>query len=199
MYYLLLISSLFTLALAGDIAVFFYRVHNVVFNACIYMYYACMYVKYTVCCVHIYTTTIPHRDIYHTLLGMVCVCVCVCVFFPIILDIKFVGHTSRGHTGARSHRIFHPPSFCGACLIFFREKDSAIPFPRRPWNRILCTNDLIVLHLSGIFIFIFYLLVRKIPFAGIEHTSQRFRRLRGYLWATGATGFNEINKYNISI
>ena len=59
-------------------------------------------------------------------------CVCVCVFFPSILDIKFVGRTSRGHTGERSHRIFNPPSFCGACLDFSREKDSAIPFPRRP-------------------------------------------------------------------
>ena len=55
-----------------------------------------------------------------------------CVFFPFILDIKFVGRTSRGHTGGRSHRISHPPSFCGACLIFSREKDSVIPFPRRP-------------------------------------------------------------------
>ena len=63
---------------------------------------------------------------------LVCVCVCVCVFFPFILDIKFVGCTSRGHTGGRSHRIFHPPSFCGACLNFSREKDSAFPFPRRP-------------------------------------------------------------------
>ena len=60
------------------------------------------------------------------------VLVCVCVFFPFILDIKFVGRTSRGHTGGRSHRISHPPSFCGACLDFCREKDSAIPFPRRP-------------------------------------------------------------------
>ena len=51
--------------------------------------------------------------------------VCVCVFFPFILDIKFVGLTSRGHTGGRSHGIFHPPSFCGACLNFSREKDSA--------------------------------------------------------------------------
>ena len=59
-------------------------------------------------------------------------CVCVCVFFPFILDIKFVGRTSRDHTGGRSHRISHPPSFCGACLNFSREKDSAIPFPRRP-------------------------------------------------------------------
>ena len=59
-------------------------------------------------------------------------CVCVCVFFPFILVIKFVGRTSRGHTGGRSHRVSHPPSFCGACLHFSREKDSAIPFPRRP-------------------------------------------------------------------
>ena len=55
--------------------------------------------------------------------------VCVCVFFPFILGIKFVGRTSRGHTGGRSHRI----SFFSACLNFSREKASAIiPFPRRP-------------------------------------------------------------------
>ena len=58
--------------------------------------------------------------------------VCVCVFFPFILDIKFLGCTSRGHTAGRSHMISHPPSFCGACLYFSREKDSAVPFPRRP-------------------------------------------------------------------
>ena len=104
--------------------------------------------------------------------------VCVCVFFPFILDIKFVGRTSRGHTGGRSHRISHPPPFCGACLNFSREKDSAIPFPRR--SRIfLCTNDLIVLHPLGIFILFFSFSVRKIPFAGIELTSQRVRGLRG--------------------
>ena len=40
--------------------------------------------------------------------------VCVCVFLPFTLGIKFVGRTSRGHTGGRSHRISHPPSFCGA-------------------------------------------------------------------------------------
>ena len=51
---------------------------------------------------------------------------CVCVFFPLILDIKFVGRTSRGHTGGKSHRISLPPSSCGACLNFSREKDSAI-------------------------------------------------------------------------
>ena len=35
-----------------------------------------------------------------------CVCVlCVCVFFPFILDIKFVGRTSRGHTGFLIHLL----------------------------------------------------------------------------------------------
>ena len=82
-------------------------------------------------------------------------CQCACVFFLFILDIKFVGRTSRGHTEGRSHRNSHPPSFCGACLNFSREKDSATPFPRRPSSRILCTNDLIVLHPLGIFYFSF--------------------------------------------
>ena len=63
MYYLLLISSLFNLALAGDIAFFFYRVRNVVFNACMCMH-VCMYVKYIFVC-------IPHRDMCHILSGMV--------------------------------------------------------------------------------------------------------------------------------
>ena len=58
--------------------------------------------------------------------------VCLRVSFPFILDINFVGRTSRGHTGGKSHRISYPPSFCGACLHLSREKDSAIPFPRRP-------------------------------------------------------------------
>ena len=57
---------------------------------------------------------------------------CAEIIIIIIIIIKFVGRTSRGHTGGRSYRIFHPPSFCGACLNFYREKDSAIHFPRRP-------------------------------------------------------------------
>ena len=43
----------------------------------------------------------------------------------------------------------------------------------------MCTNDLIVLHSLGIFSFSFSFLVRKIPFAGNELTSQRVRGLRG--------------------
>ena len=51
--------------------------------------------------------------------------VCVCVFFPSILDIKFVGRTSRGHTGGRLHRIFlffliHLPSAVRALIFVAR-------------------------------------------------------------------------------
>ena len=63
------------------------------------------------------------------LLERVCVYimwVCVC-FLPI-----YSGHKVRWTYQPRSHRIFHLPSFCGACLNFSREKDSAIPFSRRP-------------------------------------------------------------------
>ena len=48
--------------------------------------------------------------------------VCVYVFFSFILTIKFVGRTSRSHTRGRSHRIFHPPSFGGACLNFIARR-----------------------------------------------------------------------------
>ena len=74
------------------------------------------------------------------------------VVIPIILNVGFVD-VSVGvtQTGGRSNKI-SPPSFCGARINFSREKDPAVPFPRRPSSRILCTNDLIVLHLLDIFI-----------------------------------------------
>ena len=53
----------------------------------------------------------------------------------------------EGHTGGRSHRI-SPPSFCGACLDFYREKDSAIPFPLVGREVEFCV---IVLHLLDLF------------------------------------------------
>ena len=88
-----------------------------------------------------------------------CVCVCVfiklhittrgvCVFFPFILDIKFVGPTSRGHTGGRSHRIFSSSTFPSAvrALIFLGRRIQ--PFHSLVDREVefLCTNDLIVLH-----------------------------------------------------
>ena len=65
------------------------------------------------------------------------VCVFMCVFFPFILDLKFVACTSRGHRGGRSHRRKVTQNFsstfcCGVRFYFSREKASAVPFPRRP-------------------------------------------------------------------
>ena len=66
---------------------------------------------------------------------LVCVCVCVCavcvcvfcsvfscVFFPFILDVKFVGRTSRGHTGGKSHRIFIHLLSAVRALIFLARR-----------------------------------------------------------------------------
>ena len=83
--------------------------------------------------------------------------VCVCVFFfPFILDVKFVGCTSRGHTGETSNRIFliHLPS--AVMSLFFRGKDSAIPFPRREVE--LCV--LTIKSFSSCWAFFFFV-VRK--------------------------------------
>ena len=78
-------------------------------------------------------------------------CVCMLCFLPIYSGRQVCWIcTSRGHTGGKSHRISHPLSFCGACIYFSHEKDSAVPFPRRPRSRILCTNDS---PLVGLFFF----------------------------------------------
>ena len=106
-------------------------------------------------------------------------CFCV-VFFPFIVDSKFVGRTSRGHPGGRSHIIFHPPSFCGACLNFLARRIQH-SFPSSTVTSNFVYQRFNRSQLVGHFIFIFYFLVRKIPFTGIELTSQRVRRLRGYL------------------
>ena len=44
-------------------------------------------------------------------------CVYVCVFFPFILDIKFVGRTSRGHIGFLTHLLS-----AVRALIFFARR-----------------------------------------------------------------------------
>ena len=92
------------------------------------------------------------------------VCVGVC-FLPIYSERHVRWMYQPGVTQEEGHAgfILIPPSFCGACLYFSREKDSAVPFPRRPLCPILCTNDVIVLYLLGIFMFIFYFLVRENP------------------------------------
>ena len=106
---------------------------------------------------------------------------CVCVFFPFILDIKFVGRTSRGH-------IIHLLSAVRA--LIFLEKDSAIPFPRRPWSRSLCTtNHLIVHHPSDIFYFHFLVFQWEKSRLPGSNSRPNVSEVTWYLLcATGATG-----------
>ena len=49
-------------------------------------------------------------------------CVCVCVFFPFILDIKFVGRTSLGHT----EFFIHLPSAVRALIFLTRRIQSSL-------------------------------------------------------------------------
>ena len=50
-------------------------------------------------------------------LGTVCI---VCVFFPFILDIKFVGHTSRGQEEGQTGFLIHLPSAVRAIIFLAR-------------------------------------------------------------------------------
>ena len=105
---------------------------------------------------------------------------CVCVFssHPFwassSLDVPAGVTQEEGHTGFFIHLLS-----AVRALIFLARRIQ--PFLALVDREVECTKDLIVLHPLGIFIFIFYFLVRKIPFVGIELTSQRARRLRGYV------------------
>ena len=76
-----------------------------------------------------------------------------------ILDVKIVGNTSRGHTGF----LIHLPSAAVLALTFLVRRiqpflclvDREVEFLR--------TNDLIVLHLLGIYFVLFIYLVWKNP------------------------------------
>ena len=69
-----------------------------------------------------------------------------------LLDVPAGVTQEEGHTGF----FIHLPSAVRGRLHFSREKDSAIPFPRRPCSQVLCTNDLIFLHSVGI-LFLFFI------------------------------------------
>ena len=106
---------------------------------------------------------------------------CFCVFFPFILDIKFVGRTSRGHTGGRSHRISHPPSTFPAVRALILLARRIQPFLSLVGREVeFCVLTIQSFSTRWAFLVLFFsFLVRKIPFAGIELTSQRVRGLRG--------------------
>ena len=131
---------------------------------------------------------VPHDYIKScTVYGMLLyssMCVCVCVyFFPFILDTSSLdvpaGVTQEGgNTGFLIHLLSAMRSLiflARRIQPFFSLVDREVGF--------LCTNDFIVLHTRvGHFFLVFsFFLVSKIPFAGIELTSQRVSGLHGYL------------------
>ena len=106
---------------------------------------------------------------------------CVCVFSShsfwtsSSLDVPAGVTQEEGHTGFFIHLL----SAVGALIFLARRIQPFLSLVDREVE-FLCTNDLIVLHPLGIFLFLFFsFLVRKIPFAGVELTSQRVRGLRG--------------------
>ena len=113
------------------------------------------------------------------------VCVCVCVFFlPIhsghqvqwTLDVPAGVTQEKAHTGFLIHLL----SAVRALIFLARRIQPFLSLVDREVE-FLCTNDLIVLTRWAFLGLVFSFLVRKIRFAGIELTSQRVRRLHGYL------------------
>ena len=97
---------------------------------------------------------------------------CVYVFFPFILVIKFVRRTRRGHTGFLVHLSAARAFIFLARRIqpFLSLVDSEVEF---------CVLTTYSFSTRWAFLFSFFSFsVRKIPFAGIELTSQR---VRGYM------------------
>ena len=154
-------------------------------------------------CIHTYNLINTYIHTYkHTYMC----CVFVCVFFPFILDIKFVGRTSRGHTGGRSHKISLPihsghqvrwtyqpgshrrkvtqdfsSTFFLRCVpSFFSREGFSHSFSLVDREVEFCVLTIQSFSIRWAFLVLFFsFLVRKITFAGIELTSQRVRGLRG--------------------
>ena len=104
-------------------------------------------------------------------------CVCVFVFsshsFWTLIDVPAGVTQEEGHTGFLIHLL----SAVHALIFLARRIQPFLSLVDREVEFCVLTI-LIVLHPLGIILF-FSFLVRKIPFAGIELTSQRVRRLRG--------------------
>ena len=64
---------------------------------------------------------------------------CVCVFFPFILDIKFVGRISRGHTQEEGHTLLHTFKCC--CTLLENRVDVSFIAEPRSVNTSLYNNS----------------------------------------------------------
>ena len=109
-----------------------------------------------------------------------------CVFFPFILDIKFVGRTSRGHTGF----FIHLSSALRALILLARRIQPFLSLVDREVI-FLCTNDLEHNRSPLVGLFFFFNLEKfRLPESNSRPNVSE--KLRGYLWATGATGVRVV-------
>ena len=105
-----------------------------------------------------------------------CVCLCVVyVFFPFILDIKFVGRTSRGHTGFLIRLL----SAVRALIFLARRIQPFLSLVDREIEFCVLKRFNRSPPVAHFYFSFLVFLVRKIPFARIELTSQRVRGFRG--------------------
>ena len=95
-----------------------------------------------------------------------------CVFFPFILEVKFVGRTSRGHTGF----LTHLPSAVLAFIFLARRIQPFLSLVDREVE--FCVLTIQSFSTCGHFFFFFCEEKSQLP--GFELTSQRARRFRGY-------------------
>ena len=89
-----------------------------------------------------------------------------------LLDVPAEVTQEEGHTGF----LTHLPSAVRALIFLARRIQPFLSLVDRE-GRILCTNDLIVLHLLGMFYFIFIFILgrKKSRLPGLELMSQRVR------------------------
>ena len=90
------------------------------------------------------------------------------------LDVPAGVTQEEGHTGF----LIHLPSAVRALIFVARRIQPFLSLVDREVEFCVLTNESFSTRWAFFFVF-FLLLVRKIPFAGIELTSQRVRRLRG--------------------
>ena len=125
------------------------------------------------CCVFLIPLRHQWRLLFYTLR--------VCVFLPIYSGRQACcGHTSRGHTERRSHRIYHPPSFCTVLALIFIARRIQ-PFRSLVDREVeFCLLTILLFSICWTFI-LFYFCEEKFQLPGFELQSHRVRRFRGYL------------------
>ena len=120
------------------------------------------------------------------------------VFFPFILDIMFVGRTSRGHTGGRSHRRkvtqeFSSTFFLWCVPSFFSREGFSHSFPLSTMK-----SNFVFTRWAFLFVFICFVFCEKIRLPG---SNSRPNVSEGYKVASELPGrpalSSEFHKKNL--